>query len=828
MAGTSPANFAMTSTAQNLNTQTAQLLLLKLAEGGPFRRAQARVGVGSTAYADLALRALIGQGQIQPVTLGGRSFYQQPTETRLSTDTVSLEHVRDHFRAHPMPITGNALGADRAAADELVRRGELQRATVGHCQIYSVPPSILRLPQHQPGSDAEGMTAAKLTRGDLEKNNLGSAALSGPSEFSGPVTAVTIQEGAALVNVLTAGIEHQVRLGTASPVAVGDYLWVRQEGGACPVSSVLLPGHEVTLHFLNTLPGLSAADAQKISAALGAGGQNGLVRQDTPEESIPLRLHAALQVASAAPQRYELGGLMMLGLPLTLAQRLARIPGAAGRHHHNPYLLAPELGFQAADTLARKLGVLPENPNRHAALCAELLRRYTLNGHTFMPCSRLLAQLEDCALSSSEAQAAVQIAQTQGHLLLDDQRVYLPETLRTERELALCLREHTVRPVRVIPMQGGPGVNADQRRAILQASSHALSILTGGPGTGKSTAIRQLCDSVDAAGLRVTLTAPTGKAAARLSEATRREAVTLHRLLGFAQGGFSRNAQRPVQTDVLVLDEASMVGDEQMLHLMRALTTSTKLLLVGDTNQLPPIEHGQPLHALLGRVPTTRLHRVYRQAEGSRILTVAGAVLTGDDFPWADEVQDCKDAADVAGHASGETPMQLLTPTRAGPFGAATLNEAVQAARGLSGGVAIRDGVAHPGDPVMQTVNDYAREVFNGTIGRVVDVSVRLTTVDFDGRTVTYKGSERLSLQPAYAVTIHRAQGSEWPRVGVVLHENHLALLSKALVYTALTRARQHVSLLGNALAWEVAASKLPEQRCTALAERIYADDKTV
>jgi exodeoxyribonuclease V alpha subunit len=273
-----------------------------------------------------------------------------------------------------------------------------------------------------------------------------------------------------------------------------------------------------------------------------------------------------------------------------------------------------------------------------------------------------------------------------------------------------------------------------------------------------------------------------------------------------------------VDAQLVILDEASMVGDELLLNLMRMLKNATRLVLVGDPNQLPPIEIGSPLRSLLGRVPTTRLSRVYRHAKDSRVLELANLFLEGDDLTWEEEVESTPDARSTAEQAEG---MQLLTPTRAGPFGAATLNEAVQTRKGLKGGTEIKDGVAHVGDPVLQTTNDYTREVFNGHIGQVLEISRAKTVVSFDGREVTYSGLERLSLQPAYAITIHRAQGSEWDDVGVVLHESQANMLNRTLAYTAITRAKKTVTLFGSPLAWEVAATRRLPTRMTSLLDRL-------
>ena len=832
---TSPSPLPLRSPGHQAAAQT----LLLLAQTRPFRRAEARKAIGSTNYADRALQDLLDQGVLRRISVKHATLYQLATETHANANDDALHTARHLIETSPYPLTGLQLGPYRDAADVLFSRGEVRRVTVGFCQIYSRCPKVTRpllqdhhVCRHDEGLSESGVSPVVLpfdrteTMGGLRDHHdcndaesmtviTRSVAL---TEVSGPVL-ITEHLGEECRVLVQGSSDHATLLLPATTnVETGDYLWSQKDPDThAPKTLVVLRREDVTRAYLMSIPGLTLQDAIDLMALLG---ESCLLRLRNPallREVIAFPLHTPLAEEAERPvwETYEIGGLVLLGLTRRQALPLARTSGAAGRHHHNPYLLAPTLGFNVADALAKKLGFLPDNTCRHVAVAAELVRRHTLLGHTFLPLEELHAQLAEASLLDEEVTVATSLAYEQNSVVVDQGRAYLPDHLADERELASRLRDHLAHRPKTVSYPEDPSLNAEQQQAIHNALTFPLSLLTGSAGSGKSTTLKSLCAAAESQGLTVALAAPTGKAALRLSQATGRGASTIHRLIGASR---AVSATKSVEAQLVILDEASMVGDELLLSLMRMLKSAARLVLVGDPNQLPPIEVGSPLQGLLGRVPTTRLSRVYRQAKDSRVLELASVFLQGDDLTWDEEVDAAHDATAIAGNAAG---MQLLTPTRAGPYGAATLNEAVQARKGLKGGIEIKDGVAHVGDPVLQTTNDYTREVFNGHVGQVLEISRAKTVVAFDGREVTYSGLERLSLQPAYAITIHRAQGSEWDDVGVVLHESQLGMLNRTLAYTAITRAKRNVTLFGSPLAWEVAAARRLPTRRTSLIDRL-------
>ncbi|TDE87616.1 ATP-dependent RecD-like DNA helicase [Deinococcus sp. S9] len=545
-------------------------------------------------------------------------------------------------------------------------------------------------------------------------------------------------------------------------------------------------------------------------------------------------------------ERRLLAGLQGLGLSISQAQRAVKHFGEAALERLQADLFAltevEGIGFLTADRLWQAQGGAQDDPRRLTAAAVYALQQAgQQGGHAFLPRARAeRGVLHYTRVSPEQARLAVEMATELGRLADDptpagESRIYLPHVLRTEKKLAGLIRTLLATPPAgaewEVPVGTAQGLSEEQAQVLQLLEDHRLVVLTGGPGTGKSTATRAVADLAERLGLEVGLCAPTGKAARRLGEVTGRPASTIHRLLGYGPAGFRHNHLEPAPYDLLIVDEVSMTGDALMLSLLAAVAPGARVLLVGDTDQLPPVDSGLPLLAIAQTAPTVRLSTVYRQAAENPIIRAAHGLLHGQVPSWGDPRLDLTETEPDVGarrvalmvrDLGGPGRVQVLTPMRKGPLGVETLNRHLQALFNPGeGGIRIADGEARPGDVVVQTKNDYQNEVFNGTVGTVLKAEGGRLTVDFDGNIVELAGAELFNLQLGYALTVHRAQGSEWPTVLGVLHEVHMPMLSRNLAYTALTRAREGFLAVGSASAWEKAAGRQREERNTALLERI-------
>jgi exodeoxyribonuclease V alpha subunit len=355
-------------------------------------------------------------------------------------------------------------------------------------------------------------------------------------------------------------------------------------------------------------------------------------------------------------------------------------------------------------------------------------------------------------------------------------------------------------------------------------------VVTVGPGTGKTTILRCIIRILEKKALRIHLASPTGRAAKRMAEATGRDAATIHRLLEWSPGagGFQRNAERPLETDLVIVDEASMIDIVLMNSLLRAIPLVATLLLVGDADQLPSVGPGTVLKDILdsGRVPAVRLTEIFRQAEQSRIVGNAHRINRGEfpdlsrpprgqesDFHFLPEEDAERLQQLIVDLASRRLParygldpledIQVLSPMRRGVIGAVQLNAALQTSLNpaRSGAMEVMRGgrVFRAGDRVMQVRNNYDKEVFNGDIGRIarIDTQEQEAVVRVDGRPVTYDFSELDELTLAYAATVHKSQGSEYPAVILPIHTTHYPMLQRNLLYTAVTRAKRLLVVVG-------------------------------
>jgi exodeoxyribonuclease V alpha subunit len=388
-------------------------------------------------------------------------------------------------------------------------------------------------------------------------------------------------------------------------------------------------------------------------------------------------------------------------------------------------------------------------------------------------------------------------------------------------------------------------LDAIQEQAVEMASRELVSIITGGPGTGKSTICKAVLAAWDAAGVSpVALCAPTGKAARRLSEQTQREASTIHRLLGYNPilGGFCHGKEERLEHQAIIVDEASMVDVELAAALLEAVADGARVVFVGDVDQLPSVGPGAVLADLIGsgRVPTVRLETIYRQREASFISVNARRIREGmlpelegcDDFFWH-EVRAAEDVARLVvklavEEASAGREVQVLCPQHTTAVGVQALNGALQAAlnpRGLDGpSWRVASGAIHPRDRVMQVKNNYALQVMNGEIGVVLGMGgdPPELAVDFGDRVVRFERKDAFDLTLAYATTIHKAQGSEYPVVLVPVHSANTFMLSRALLYTAVTRGKDRVVLVGDRKGLKRAvANGRAVERYTGLRERV-------
>lgn len=533
----------------------------------------------------------------------------------------------------------------------------------------------------------------------------------------------------------------------------------------------------------------------------------------------------------------------------------------------NPYRLCADvdgIGFLKADDIARKVGIERDSPLRARAGLYHTLQTLAEEGHCYCERPELLlvaGNLLGISVDILEAALAEEIEN--GRLADDGGRIYLRRLLRAERRVAGCIlaildTRPSFKPIDVPAALAWVGrrlafeLSPAQRKAVEMALGSKFSVITGGPGVGKTTIIRALLDVWRARGLRVALVAPTGRAARRMAESAGGDAATVHRLLKWnpQKGGFVHNAENPVEADVFVVDESSMLDVELAASLLAAVKPSSTVVLVGDTDQLPSVGPGNVLRDIIasGAVPYTRLDFIFRQKSGGWIVRNAHRVNRGEGFelPPAGEASDffyvpCEDAQrtlslvlELVEHRiprrydlSPLADIQVLTPMRKNDLGTENLNAVLQRALNPRGPALQRFGRDYRvGDRVMQIRNDYDKDVFNGDIGFVKTVANdgSSLSVDFDGRRVAYSASELDALVHAYATSIHKSQGSEYPAVVIVVANQHYVLLERNLLYTAITRGKKLVCVVGSRFAVKRAIeNNATRERHTALADRLRA-----
>ena len=527
----------------------------------------------------------------------------------------------------------------------------------------------------------------------------------------------------------------------------------------------------------------------------------------------------------------------------------------------NPYRLALDIsgiGFKTADKVAKSMGIDPNSQIRAEAGIIHVLSELVDEGHCYYPYEELkqkVAELLEIDLAILET--ALATLAREDRILIEDlpeiKAVYLTPLHVAEANVARRLKTLIASPKQALQIDVEKAIEwvqsisridlaATQKLALRKTISGKVVVLTGGPGTGKTTLINSLVKILEKKGQRIVLASPTGRAAKRLSEVTGKEAKTIHRLLEFSpkEGGFKRNEDNPLDADLVVIDEASMVDILLMNQLLKAIPLTATLLLVGDVDQLPSVGPGNVLKDIIasGNVETIILTEIFRQAQESLIIANAHRVNRGE-FPQLKPQQGQRsdfyfiekdDPEEVLGvikelcvkrlpNAFRLNPLddiQVMTPMHRGTVGVANLNAELQVLLNPQGKVITRGGrLFRVNDKVMQIKNNYEKDVFNGDIGTLaaIDIEEQKVQVKFEGRTVDYELSDLDDLVLAYAISIHKSQGAEYPVVVVPLLSQHYIMLQRNLLYTAITRAKRLVVLVGSKRAIAIAVRNNKVQR---------------
>jgi exodeoxyribonuclease V alpha subunit len=575
------------------------------------------------------------------------------------------------------------------------------------------------------------------------------------------------------------------------------------------------------------------------------------------------------------------------GVGAALALRIYRVFGAGtiAQVRENPYALAREVhgvGFTIADRIAGSLGIHGDFPLRIQAGLLHMLREAAERGHCFMPFASLEKNAaEMLGVDRDRIAVALDKLAAAGDVALQpspdsrDQRVYLKDFFEAEQRVAaaivrLCstaslLHGDVARPsekqrsrrgaadltggglLSFLPIQ----LDEDQIRAARQALAQKVFVITGGPGTGKTTLLVSLLAIMRHANVRFALAAPTGRAAKRMSETAGEEAATIHRLLEFnpREGGFQRAEDNPLEVDMVIVDEASMIDLPLMDHLLRAIDPHSHLILVGDVDQLPSVGPGSVLKDLIDSkvVPVAVLTRIFRQERESSIVVNAHRILRGQSLEFTD-ARERRDFDFIARESEEEVlavikdlvrdrvprmlqlrsgdeaqAVQVLTPMHRGLLGTMQLNRELQQLLNPAGEALERNGTLfRVRDKVMQLRNNYDKGIFNGDLGRIVSIDKEegKICVDFDDKIIEYEADEWDEISLAYATSIHKSQGSEYPAVILPLHTSHYMMLYRSLLYTAVTRGKKLVIVVGSRRALAMAIRNVRvERRNTGLRE---------
>ena len=624
--------------------------------------------------------------------------------------------------------------------------------------------------------------------------------------------------------------------------------------------------------------GIGPSLARRIVSAFGS--QTMAVLEKEPKRLLEIEGIGAKKLAVITESFYEEKQVNDLALDLEThgvsgryAARLVQKYGEEALYvlTEEPYRMIAEIdgiGFKTADQIALAYGMDPQSPERLAAGLTYVLQDMTQNGHVCIP-DRELVYRASLILRAEQLMLrdVLTEALAMGQLCADDYGgetyVYTLQAYEEERGVAERIREMAAytppKPRRHVELfldrwqescqfQLAEG----QREAVSQSLQSGMLVITGGPGTGKTTVVQAIIRLAEQEGLRIVLCAPTGRAAKRLAETTERKAKTIHRLLvpeGFAGGRqvFEYNETKQLPADLVIVDEVSMLDMEMLYHLLQALSPHCRCILVGDADQLPSVGAGAVLHDIIQSeiLPVVRLETIFRQKEGGRIVTNAH-LINGGRLPVVNEDEEfrfveiereeqgadviCRLYAAETAEAGDKFAVQVLSPMYKNPCGVDNLNAVIQSAvNGPQKGKGEHKAgkmTFRTGDKVMQKQNNYDKGVFNGDIGEIFAVQDDIVYVRYPEQDVKYEGQEIDEITLAYAITVHKSQGSEYHTVIMTLVNSHGIMLQRNLLYTAVTRAKGKVILVGTKAALRTAVQNVrTSRRFTLLAQRLREEE---
>jgi exodeoxyribonuclease V alpha subunit len=701
--------------------------------------------------------------------------------------------------------------------------------------------------------------------------------------------------GFTVARFATTGHEHVTVVGELVGVTEGLPLrlrgqWVedRKFGRQFKVATYQLRSPETLVgieRFLGSglIPGIGPELARRLVGHFGMDTLEVIDRTPQRLVEVPgIGASRATRLAEAFAEQRRVQDVMVFlrghGVSAAFAARIVKRYGkdAINVVRANPYRLAHEvwgIGFRTADAIAERIGIARDAPERLEAGLLHALETSAEAGHMHLPDDELIAAAAELPGAPAE-RVAPRLAALEQHRLvvrevLGDRGpcTMMPWAYDAEAGAAAQLAQLVRTPARGLSLDLGAAIHAfeavtgvtladQQRRAVEAALTDKCTVITGGPGVGKTTIVKAIVHLARLVHRQVALGAPTGRAAKRLGEATVMEAMTIHRLLEYQPhaGGFQRGRENPLDADLVVVDEASMVDAQLFSSLIAAVRPGAQLVLVGDVDQLPSVGAGAVLSDVIASEAATviRLTEIFRQAAASQIVVSAHAINRGDvpalDPPGTGATSDfyfiARDDPEAARATIVElvaeriparfgfdpvTEIQVLAPMHRGELGTGSLNRALQDRLNPSAGtpeLARGERVFRRGDKVMQLRNDYDKLVFNGDIGVIaaVDGEQGALHVELDGRTASYERAELDQLTHAYAVSIHKSQGSEYPAIVIPLVTQHYMMLQRSLLYTAVTRGKKLVVIVGSKRAVAIAVRNADaRRRYTWLAERVRA-----